>query len=70
MWRTCKRLLCISEDQREGGKTKGRWNKLKGISSRKGGLSYDQPDRAWYDSSIVTQTEEIRVGGLLVSVRK
>lgn len=35
MWRTCKRLLCISEDQREGGKTKGRWNKLKGISSRK-----------------------------------
>lgn len=35
MWRTCKRLLCILEDQREGGKTKGRWNKLKGISSRK-----------------------------------
>lgn len=35
MWRTCKRLLCISEDQRESGKTKGRWNKLKGISSRK-----------------------------------
>ena len=43
---------------------------IKGDKQQEGGLSYDQPDRAWYDSNTVTQTEEIRVGGLLVSVRK